>query len=1548
MGKTLLRQLQLTGSGEGKYTDKVGGSNVAASFGLPMQSGSSLLEDLNNMRAVLTDMKGDRWYLSQSQVTGSSGAQAAPTFRELATHVNASVVGSFKFLQDVVLQGTTPKLTIGDGGAEDTLLVFDGNAQDYRIGLDDGTDALEMGVGAAHGTTPALKILSNANVDITNDLVIGDDLSMFSDSAVIKFGASEEISLTHTTDTGITLGGSHANGTNFKIDNSAGDGDSRVEYQLGGTTVWSVGVEDNDSDKFVIEDGAGALGADPAFEIAADKSAKFYGTLEATTSFTIGSAAMSEADLEKLDGITAGTAAANKALVADGNIDITTLRNVTATGVVTAAGFTIGSAVIVESELEMIDGITAGTALASKALVVDSNIDIDTIRNIGAVQLTTSGRVIVDDTTAATSTTDGSLQTDGGLSVALDAVIGDDLFLLSDAAVLNLGAGSDVKLTHDNGTGGTLSAAGKMDYTAGAASVIKTTAGDLTLDADAASVVIQAAEAALDSIVLHAENAGGGIDMKVNSNVLVSMDADQVDFTATAATVNVAGQLNVDAATESSSTSTGALVVDGGVGIAKDLYVGDDLLVKSNAAVVTVGSDQPFTLTHANANNTALVTAAHRLAFGDAGDYISGDGTDISIVGSNEINLDATTIDINGLVDISGNLTVGGNLDINGTTTTIDTTNMTIEDSIIGLGVSGSSGLSSITGDRGIIFMRGAAGATQAGLWWDGTSMQFGKTKTDAASGSFVAPASGDHLTLTAGDLDPGVSNTYALGSTSLMWSDAFLGDGSVVNFNNGDVTLTHSANALTVAGGTLATAALTSTTIVASGIVKTDDSTAATTTTDGSLQTDGGLSVVGDAVIGDDVKLLSDSAILSLGLGGDATLTHDGTTGLVVAASPISINSTGDLTLDSTTDIVLDAAGGNFEFKDDGALSLLLDIDSNAGGPIFKTGADNKDLMFQQFDGVEVMRIKDNQSVLMDAAQGLHIKDISAPNTPDSGYGVIYCNADSVYFKNDSGVASQLNAVASIAWDDVTQGDAFVNLNTTSGGITLDADAGNVLVDSNAGTTTVDGHTGVTLQTGAGSSHITLDAVGFVNIDSDSGLVIIKDDGVARGHISFGNAFNYTIASNALMVLSSSFGVWGFEDDGVKRLELVGTGQDMIFSSSIHGGDLVFMGDSGSETARWDGSAGSLLFGANKQIHLGSGNHNLYGDGTDVFMQSNGNINLKSTVNEAAAIYIRENGGTSGGIKIHADLGEAVSDTAASVQVTSDGGAITLNAGVANAAAVRVYASNAAGGIDVDAGTGGIAVDTTGVLSIDSAGAASNISHTATAGGDFTIAMDGSADASLILSSAGTAADALQITTTAGGIDILNGGAAGGEDIDITSTNASFNVTAGEDAVDSIKMTGYGFSFNGGDKDDSFLFNNSPLSLEAISAPSSTTGKLYNVGGDLYFNGFPVSYTQRYKTVYNVTSSTHAANSPLYVNVAGGFQAASDAFASTNATLTETGQPLYNQIDVYLNGQLMTSGSTLDDGDYLIPGFIPSGVTTTVKFFFQLEADDKVSVISY
>ena len=98
-------------------------------------------------------------------------------FYDTALSIGASADGALDLISDgsinatvgaagLVLKGTTPKLTLGDAGAEDTFLVFDGNAQDYRIGLDDGTDKVEWGVGAAHGTTTAMTMGVNASVPV--------------------------------------------------------------------------------------------------------------------------------------------------------------------------------------------------------------------------------------------------------------------------------------------------------------------------------------------------------------------------------------------------------------------------------------------------------------------------------------------------------------------------------------------------------------------------------------------------------------------------------------------------------------------------------------------------------------------------------------------------------------------------------------------------------------------------------------------------------------------------------------------------------------------------------------------------------------------------------------------------------------------------------------------------------------------------------------------------------------------------------------------------------------------------------------------------------------------------------------------------------------------------------------------------------------------------------------------------------------------------------------------------------------------------------------
>ncbi len=74
---------------------------------------------------------------------------------------------------------------------------------------------------------------------------------------------------------------------------------------------------------------------------------------------------------------------------------------------------------------------------------------------------------------------------------------------------------------------------------------------------------------------------------------------------------------------------------------------------------------------------------------------------------------------------------------------------------------------------------------------------------------TFGLMKAGTHTTLlilsgAASALAPNTSDGLALGTTSLMWSDAFFASGAVLNFNNGDVTITHASNSLSGAGGLL------------------------------------------------------------------------------------------------------------------------------------------------------------------------------------------------------------------------------------------------------------------------------------------------------------------------------------------------------------------------------------------------------------------------------------------------------------------------------------------------------------------------------------------------------------------------------------------------------------------------------------------------------------------------------------------------------------------------------------------------------------------------
>jgi len=88
-----------------------------------------------------------------------------------------------------------------------------------------------------------------------------------------------------------------------------------------------------------------------------------------------------------------------------------------------------------------------------------------------------------------------------------------------------------------------------------------------------------------------------------------------------------------------------------------DLTISDDLTFDSDSAVVTFGADGDTTLTHTDGTGLTL-NSTNKICFNDASQFIQGSSaTVLSLGATDEIDLTATAIDINGTLDVSGQAT---------------------------------------------------------------------------------------------------------------------------------------------------------------------------------------------------------------------------------------------------------------------------------------------------------------------------------------------------------------------------------------------------------------------------------------------------------------------------------------------------------------------------------------------------------------------------------------------------------------------------------------------------------------------------------------------------------------------------------------------------------------------------------------------------------------------------------------------------------------------------------------------------------------------------
>ena len=212
-----------------------------------------------------------------------------------------------------------------------------------------GTDAITV-AGAITAVAGADFTASNNSTDLVIKLGTSEaatevlrfehegNISFSKDDRFIFFGENSEVTLRHVHNTGLLL-----NSTN------------QLQFGDSGTYIHQSadGVLDLVSDT-EIEINATTIDVNGNLDVSG--TIVGAGALTCATSITVGSAALTEAELEKLDGITNGTVSASKAVVVDSNKDITGFRNISNTGTITAGGdITAFSDERLKSDIETID-----------------------------------------------------------------------------------------------------------------------------------------------------------------------------------------------------------------------------------------------------------------------------------------------------------------------------------------------------------------------------------------------------------------------------------------------------------------------------------------------------------------------------------------------------------------------------------------------------------------------------------------------------------------------------------------------------------------------------------------------------------------------------------------------------------------------------------------------------------------------------------------------------------------------------------------------------------------------------------------------------------------------------------------------------------------------------------------------------------------------------------------------------------------------------------------------------------------------------------------
>jgi hypothetical protein len=283
--------------------------------------------------------------------------------------------------------------------------------------------------------------------------------------------------------------------------------------------------------------------------------------VDGTAILSDSSGTMTLSNVDALDSTTEATI--------EGAID--TLANLVSVGTITTGvwnGTAITGAYINDDIISGQSEITSGLATADELLYSDGG----TVKRVGLDTLTT----YLAGVNAGTVTSTGLSDSSGVLTLDIQNMTVSTT--IADADLIAI----------DDGAGGTLRKMTRANF--------------------------------IESAALDAINIDGGA---IDGTVIGANTAAAGTFAAIAGTTGTfSGVLSVDDSTESTSTTTGSIHTDGGLGVAKDIYAGDDIFLTSGAVINFDSGD--VTLTH----------AANKLTFGGAVleiDFVNHEMTNVDI-----------------------------------------------------------------------------------------------------------------------------------------------------------------------------------------------------------------------------------------------------------------------------------------------------------------------------------------------------------------------------------------------------------------------------------------------------------------------------------------------------------------------------------------------------------------------------------------------------------------------------------------------------------------------------------------------------------------------------------------------------------------------------------------------------------------------------------------------------------------------------------------------------------------------------------------------------